>query len=40
MRFVDRRRLLADNAPNDKVRNALLMIVRACEAEEAAAASS
>jgi hypothetical protein len=27
--FVDRSRQLADSAPNDKVRNALLMIVRA-----------
>ena len=33
--FIDRCRELAANAPNDKVRNALLMIVRACEADAA-----
>jgi len=36
--FVDRCRELAEVAPNDKVRNAMLMIVRACEAEVAEAA--
>jgi len=37
--FIDRCRGLADIAPNDKVRSALLMIVRACEAEKAEATS-
>ena len=36
--FIDRCRELADIAPNDKVRNALLMIMRACEAEAVEAA--
>jgi hypothetical protein len=38
--FIDRCRGLADIAPNDKIRNALFMIVRACEAEMAEAAAS
>jgi hypothetical protein len=38
--FVDRCRELAEVAPNDKVRNAMLLIVRACEAEVAEAAES
>lgn len=36
--FVERCRGLADSAPNEKVRNALQMIVRFCEAEETEAA--
>ena len=35
--FIERCRGLVDIAPNDKVRSALLMIVRACEAEMAEA---
>jgi hypothetical protein len=35
--FIERCRGLADIAPNDKVRSALLMVVRACEAEMAEA---